>query len=481
MNITLLQKKLRLVVWSTVFLGAITFSCTPTTPPSSAIKPNIIFILSDDQEILTPQRMPKLQQYLVGAGTTFSHSFVTLPLCCPSRSTIFRGQYPHNHGVLENDAPEGGFYKFRESGLERSTIAVWLQNAGYKTALIGKYLNGYPERRNETYVPQGWNEWYSGDGFAKGVGYTMNQNGTLVPFGTADTNFATDVFSRIASSLIGKWTAEKSPFFLHISVPAPHEPAVSAMRHQGLFAGVEYPRKPSFNEADMNDKPLFAQLFPLLSPVQIMDIDALYRRRLQSLQAVDDLIESLVKKLESTGQLNNTYIVYTSDNGFTLGEHRDPIGKGTPYEENIRVPLIVRGPGVPAGRTLTHIMLNQDFAPTFAEIAGAKVPDFVDGRSFVPLLKASAPSEATWRTNFCVDNKRQFLALRTKEQTNEYAYFEWRQGDKELYQLRTDPFQIESIHAKASTTLLSSLSSRLRELSTASGEECRRLENTSLR
>lgn len=436
----------------------------------TANRPNIVLILSDDQETRSVEFMPKLQQLLISKGTTFSNAFVTEPLCCPSRSSILRGQYPHNHQVLENDAPDGGFEKFRALGNENSTIATWLQGAGYQTALIGKYLNGYPERDDRTYVPPGWTQWLATDGSAKGFNYIMNNNGQIINFGNAPEDYATDVFARKATDLIKLWSSEKRPFFLYISVPAPHEPAVPAPRHAELFQNLQAPRPPSFNEADVSDKPSKIRELPLLNEQQIAEVDDLYRRRLRSLQSVDDLIETVINTLKTSKVLNNTYVIYFSDNGYKLGEHRD-VGKGSAYEEDIRVPMFVRGPGVPAGKKLNHFVLNQDLAPTFAEMAGAEKPDFIDGRSLMPLLRTSPPKESRWRTSFLVETPR-YRAVRTSK----YSFVERKNGERELYDLTKDPFQLDSIHNAVDNNLLDMLFTRMQLLANCAGQGCRDAE-----
>jgi arylsulfatase A-like enzyme len=208
----------------------------------------------------------------------------------------------------------------------------------------------------------------------------MNENGVQHQYGHADGDYLTDVIAGKAAAFIERSAAEGRPFFVELATYAPHSPATPAPRHAGLFAGVKAPRTPSFNEPDVSDKPLWVQSMPVLSVTEIASIDDLHRKRLRSLQAVDDMVATIVQKLEELGQLGNTYIFFTSDNGFHLGQHRLPQGKLTPYEEDILVPLLVRGPGVPAGRVLDHITGNVDLAPTFAELAGALIPDWVRHR-----------------------------------------------------------------------------------------------------
>jgi arylsulfatase A-like enzyme len=262
-------------------------------------------------------------------------------------------------------------------GHEGSTLATWLQRAGYRTMLVGKYLNGYPEGGSRTHVPPGWSEFISpiDDEAYKGFDYRMNENGRIVSYGQRSRDYLTDVLARKVEDLLRR--SGGAPFFLYLTPYAPHHPATPAPRHDRLFAGARVPRTPSFNEADVSDKPAPRTA---LAGSEIEDIDALYRSRLRSMRAVDEMIARLVEILESSGRLRDTYIVFTSDNGFHMGQHRLRPQKATPYEEDVRVPLVVRGPGVPSGETLSgYLAGNVDLAP------GVRSP---------PCCAASAPPRA---------------------------------------------------------------------------------------
>ncbi len=309
--------------------------------------------------------MPHVKTLLAERGTTFSNFFVTNSLCCPSRSSILRGQYVHNHEALGNTTLLGGFEEFYALGHEDSTIANWLRAAGYRTSLIGKYLNNYPDTTAQNHVPLGWDHWVSpvyNTGY-QGYLYVLSENGTLVPYGTEPRDYFNDVVSLMANVFIKEAARHRQPFFLYLATYAPHPPATPAPRYSTLFLNVTAPRTPSFNE-----------------------VDALYRRRLRFLQAVDEMVASLIGTLASIGQLDNTHIFFTSDNGFHLGQHRMREGEKNHYEEDIHVPLIVRGPGVPARHAVDHLAVEIDLAPTLAGLGGAAVPHFADGRSLVPLL-----------------------------------------------------------------------------------------------
>jgi len=442
-------------------------------------RPNIVFILTDDEDVKIHGFMPKTKTLLEDQGTVLANFFVTYSLCCPSRASILRGQYPHNTEIQGNTPPLGGFAKFAALGRERSTIATWLQGAGYRTVFAGKYLNGYgTEGNGPTHVPPGWNEWYGGVGgrpYAN-FNYDMNENGTIVAYGQQPEDYLTDVIARKAVEAIRRAARARQPVFLYLAPYTPHAPATAAPRHANLYGDAALPRPPSFNEADLSDKPMPERRRPLLTPAQIQELETLYRRRLRSLQAIDDLVESVVAALREAGQLENSYIIYTSDNGFHMGEHRLRDGKGRAYEEDIRVPFIVRGPGVPAGRRLTALVLNIDIAPTVAEIAGVAPPAFVDGRSFLGLLRGTG---ALWRRTFLVEwrgERVEYNAIRS----GEWVYVVWSTGGRELYDLRADPYQLENRAGAADPALTGALAGRLRELMRCSGSTCRAAEDLPL-
>ncbi len=443
-------------------------------------QPNIVFIMSDDQDVATMQYMPRVQALLAAQGVTFANSFVTEPQCCPSNVTMLTGQYAHNHGVLNNLYPTGGFQTFVENGGDQSTIATWLQDAGYNTARIGKYLVQYPV--DSTYVPPGWNEWYSTyEGFAPYFNYTLNENGQVVQYGSAPEDYVTDVLTEKAIDFINRAESnDDQPFFLTFTPTAPYSgsvpngPPTPAPRHVGMFAGAQAPRTPSFNEADVSDKPPPIRNFPLLTSAQIAAIDHEYQTRLESLQSLDEGIEQIVETLAARGELENTYIVFTSDNGYHLGQHRFLNGKFQVYEEDIRVPLIIRGPGVPAGATIAQMAVNIDLAPTMARWGQATPDRVMDGQSLTPLLGEGAETQ-NWRNDFLVEifrhlppsqNGDVILALRTEHE----VYVEYRSGPRELYDLRTDPYQLESLYATADPIHIAELSHRLAELAVSTGD-----------
>jgi N-acetylglucosamine-6-sulfatase len=482
-------------------LGVAAATGTPATS-----RPNVVVILTDDMRADDLPMMPHVRDLLVKQGMTFANSYVTTPVCCPSRASILRGQYAHNHGVLGNAGPSGGFTTFHALGREDSTVATWLHDAGYKTALVGKYLNGYPESGHPTFVPPGWDEWDAliGDS-GKYFRFDLNQNGRVVPYagridsseqrrGSADSRspdiYSTDVLATKATDFVQQAGRSGEPFFLYVAPSAPHGPADPAPRDATAFATATAPRPPSFNEANVDDKPDWVRTAPLLSADEIAQIDALYRDRLRSLLAVDDLVAHLVETLRATGTLDQTYIVFTSDNGYQLGEHRIESAKRAAYEESIRVPLVVRGPGIQPGAVVDQLALNIDLAPTIAGWADVAIPAFVDGRSLAPLLKGDA---AGWRQAFLVEHLDSrvdraeegdnaptvptYVAVHTAGE----LYVEYQGGEREMYNLEADPYELSNIASMADRDLLTSLQGRLAQLRNCAGARCRTAEDAPFR
>jgi len=481
------MRPLTLVLVALVVLAA--GSPEAASAAGQAVRPNIVFILTDDQDVRSTAHMPQLRAHLAAAGVTFTNFFVTTALCCPSRASVLRGQYVHNHQVYTNRPPRGGFERFQALGHERSTVATWLQAAGYRTVLLGKYLNGYPAPDAATYVPPGWEEWYSPSrGGYRNFGYTLNENGKLVTYGNRPEDYLTDVLARKAADVIRRSGRDGKPFFIYLATYAPHAPATPAPRHAGAFTDVSAPRPPSFDEADVSDKPAWVRSREPLTARQRAAIDALYRTRLRSLLAVDELIAALVDTLRTTGLLDRTYIIFTSDNGYHMGEHRLQPGKNSAFEEDIRVPMLVRGPGVPAGRVVEALTLNIDLAPTFAALAGVPIPAFVDGRSLAGWLGNTPPQ--TWREVFAVEHYAdrpvsELRPARRARQIPEFAglrmhdlvYIEYKTGERELYDLAADTYQLRNLAAAAPQGLIAQLSGRLAALRECRGRSCLAAEN----
>ena len=361
--------------------------------------PNIVFILTDDMRKDDLRYMPKTRTLLKRKGMSFENAFVSNALCAPSRATIMRGQYSHRNGVWSNsstDSPTtriGGWDAYRTKGNEADNVATRLQDAGYRTGLFGKYMNRYA---GTTYKPPGWDRWFaiSTLGDARYFGYKVNDDRIIRQYGTNDSDYMTDVLSRKASTFIGNSAPLNQPFFAYVAPIAPHAPATPAPRDEHTFDGVKGPRLSSFNEWKISDKPPWIRQLPRFTSDRISKIDNRHERRVESLQAVDDMVESMVGALRDAGELRHTYIIFTSDNGFHLGEHRIPEQKWRPYEEDVNVPLLVRGPDVAPGSTTYKMALNTDFMPTFTGLASVQTPAYVDGRSLEPVLRGTVTS---WR------------------------------------------------------------------------------------
>jgi N-acetylglucosamine-6-sulfatase len=441
-------------------------------------RPNIILILADDLDVESASHMPNLQSLLVDQGTEFSNAFVSYSVCCPSRASILRGQYAHNHGVLHNDTPGGGFKKFHNVGDEKSTIATWLEGGDYRTVLLGKYFNGYGSKTDsERYVPPGWGEWYAklDAGY---YDYQLNENGRVVSYGDRKQDYYTDVLAGKARKYVRSASDDSSPFFMYLAPATPHGPFEPAPRHRGANLNVETPKLPSFDEADVSDKPTWVRRLPRLGSADEKKINETYAKRLRMLLSLDEMVAGLIEELRATGQLENTYIFFTSDNGFHLGEHRLSLTKKTPYEEALRVPLLVRGPGVPAGGSVDQMTLNTDFAPTFADLARVPAAEFVDGRSLTPLLDGTSPE--TWRSAFLLESwpspdsrNLTYTGIRTET----YKYIEHASGARELYDLQDDPYELDSIPPSAEPALIANLKARLAALKACSEQSCRDAED----
>ncbi len=455
--------------------------------------------------------MPKTHELLVEQGMQLENFFVNVPQCCPSRSTILLGQYSHNTGILRNGGEEGGFKTFFRKGLGDLTVAVGLQASGYYTGLMGKYLNGYPGAvKKRTYIPPGWDEWYvpvTGTPYSQ-YQYKLNMNGEVVNFHVEPEDYLTDVLSGQAVDFIRRNAPAAQPFFLYVSVYAPHGPATAAPRHVGMFADLSAPRDGSYNEMDVSDKPAYIRELASLTPPYEAGIDSLYIARLQSLQAVDEMVEKVVAALDDAGELDNTYILYTSDNGFHLGQHRQEAGKLSPYDEDVHVPMVVRGPGVPAGTRRGEIASNVDLAATFAEIGGLVPSERCDGRSLLPIFKDQPLAASDWRqahlteywagqlgpgtddaqsvdgtleppdpdaktySEDALPNVPAFKGLRAAD----FAYVEYASGERELYDLRQDPYQLDNLAATASPQFLEQLSDWLVRLSACAGKSCKQAD-----
>lgn len=502
-------------------------------------RPNILVVMTDDMAAGDIRLMPNVRRLLAAKGTTFADAIDSFPLCCPARATFLTGQYAHNHGV------HGNFHPFGWYGMEgrANTLPAWLQRAGYRTAMVGKWLNGYGALDGRGEIPHGFDVWrglldVSAYDY---LNYVMNVDGRLrtwgdpefarglVEFGNVQVNpvvpsqalqtvlakltsvfgpppysywgtqepqdYSPDVTGRITERLVRAHKGSRKPFFLWWSPASPHreDVAVTLMgrpgpdprpphRYAELVERLELPRPPSFNEADLSDKPSnLTSKAPLLTPTQIEKLKLDYQGRIGSLLAVDDWVGRIVATLRRTHQLDETMIMFVSDNGWLHGEHRVPGDKFLPYEESLRVPMILRGPGVPAGRTIRGQVSNVDFAPTLLDAANARPGRTMDGVSLLPSarrpwrrplralqIEAPAPLFAGNIPNNAWD--RPYKGVRT----DRYTYVVWPEtGEQELYDRRFDPYQLTNVATRpAYAAVRARLASRLALLERCRGRAC---------
>lgn len=441
---------------------------TPGAVVSDSSRPNVVVVMTDDQTAGQMRALPRTKQLLGGGGTTFSRFYVTQPQCCPSRASYLTGQYPHNTGVQDND---GGFRAFQDA----ETLPVWLDRAGYRTMLIGKYFNGYG-LRDPYYIPPGWDGWAASIGQLSMYDYGLNENGVLTHYGTDELDYKTDVYARKARAFVSNSIARGKQFYLHVSAPPPHtEGGIShcaanprpAPRHEGVFSSEPLPKPPSYNELDVSDKPQFVQDKPEITPEQELCIRQRWRAGLESLLSVDQMVASLVRRLENAGELDQTLFVFTSDNGFFYGEHRFQAGKNQVYEEATRVPLLIRGPGFPAGVTRHQLAANIDIAPTILDATGTAPGHVVDGRSLLPL--AVDPSEGSNR-KLLIESRERYFSLRT----DRWLYSINLNFENQLYDMQIDPYQLGSLHNDpAYQSTLTGLRAELEALKGCAGPSCR--------
>ncbi len=436
-------------------------------------KPNLVLVMTDDQNVADMIALPLVRQLIGNQGVTFANSFASWPLCCPSRATAFTGQYAHNHRVLGNYPPAGGAGAFDDS----ESLALWLQRAGYATTHIGKYLNGYGlDRHGVGYVPPGWSNWLGlvDPGTYQMWGYTVNHNGALKTYGKVDREdpalYQTDVLRGFALEEIDRLAQGTQPFFLSVATLAPHEELAEAQedpmvypgprpapRHAGAYAGMPLPHPPNFDERNLGRRPAIVAAFAAMFESEPMQRrSGRYRRRLESLRAVDEAVQAIVTRLAQLQLLENTYVVFTSDNGWFNGEHHIPFGKYLMYEPSIRVPLLIRGPGIPAGRMSDELVANIDLAPTFVDAAGAVAGRTMDGRSVLayardpglrsrrPILLDAPKEQVMFRTRFNAvpTTVPPMYGLRTPR----FSYIEYGTGEVELYNMVADPDQLASLH-----------------------------------
>jgi N-acetylglucosamine-6-sulfatase len=481
-------------------------------------RPNVVVVMTDDQTVADMQVMAKTRRLIGGQGVAFDQSYVSYSLCCPSRATYLTGRYAHNHGVLGLTPPLGGYAKFeRLNG--HDTLPVWLEASGYRTAHIGKYLNGYGDRLDsQPAPPPGWSEWHGAVGATtyRMWGYRMFDHGRLRQYGSQFDEdpalYQTDVFGNVASDFVKRHAGPGRPFFLSVAFLAPHHEGLRirlrgghtvrpAPRHRGVLAERPLQPAPGFDERDTSDKPSFLQsIYPPLTLAQKRALLVQQHDRQESLLAVDDQVERLVDTLRLTGELDNTYILFTSDNGYMQGEHRVANGKMVAYDPSTRVPLLIRGPGIPSGQVAHELVANTDLAPTIAEIAGARPTRSCDGRSLLayardpseltnrPLLHETAGLEPGDGQLLKDDAVRLGYARAAQDEagrpvypaspyrairTRRWLYVRWRTGDEELYDRLQDPGQLHSLaRSRAYRPVIVQLRGQLGQLVRCKGRGC---------
>jgi N-acetylglucosamine-6-sulfatase len=456
--------------------------------PHAPKRANVVFILTDDLSwnLINSRFMPHVVA-LEKRGETFSHYFVSDSLCCPSRSSIFTGLFPHDTKVVANVGKNGGFQKFQSERLYRRTFAVAIRSRGYRTAMMGKYLNGYgnPTMNPSTApVPPGWSDWHvASNGYVE-FNYTLNENGAFNRYGGPTggcgvtgkpDNYGVDVLSARARSFIA--ASKGKPFALEVATFAPHSPYIPAPRNACDFPGLTEPRDPSFNAANINPPAWLAHKDrKVLTAEQIARIDHSYRMRAQAVESVDKLLADVEATLAREHLTDSTYIVFSSDNGYHLGQHRLSRGKQTAFDTDIRVPLIVAGPGVPKGRAMPQVVQNVDLYPTFVQLAGGSPGNHIDGHSLLPLLHP-AKTVPSWRTVALVEhhhtspnpndpdfeegahgaNPTTYEAIRISSKhlpgfrgPVEGVYVEYQDArqETEYYDIRKDPFELNNIASK---------------------------------
>ncbi len=442
--------------------AACTTDSSASTRPSdiagtAGSKPNIVLVLTDDLSMNLLPYLPHVQD-MTKSGTTFANYTVTDSLCCPSRSSLFTGMLPHDTGVFTNGGADGGYAVFHGRGDDKSTYATSLQQAGYRTAMMGKYLNGYDPKADG--VPPGWNEWdVAGNGYGE-FNYDLNENGTVKHYGEATQDYLVDVMAGKAAQFITSSAGAHTPFAIELATFAPHAPYTPAPRDANAFPHLTAPRGPAFDTLPSSAPPWLESRTPLTDQEQ-KNIDTGFRKRAQAVQSVDKMIGTVQAALDKAGVRGSTDIVFTSDNGYHMGEYRLTPGKQTAFDTDVHVPLVVTGPGVKAGATVNNPVENIDLRPTFEALAGARTPAQVDGESLVPLLNGTAPQ--AWRTVGLVEHHgpdfdetdpdkpeknsgdpTTYEAIRSVS----YTYVEYTDGTNEYYDRGTDPQELHNTAAQ---------------------------------
>lgn len=463
----------------------------PDTEPKG--RPNIVLVMADDMRVDDLLFAPQVRRLVARTGVTFRNSFSPYPLCCPARASLLTGQYAHNHEVLSHMRP-WGFGAFDDS----RTLATSLREAGYRTGFVGKYLNGYGVHRARTggpsvrYVPPGWDDWRGSlDGGPGTQGSTYNYMRT--PFnvnGRIDNShggeYSTNVVGSFSVAMARRFSRGHDPFFMYVNFLAPHiggprEPDdVRRLRDargraytlltparprwvRGRFdrlvtraAGL--PRDGGPSEADIRDKPLAFAREPEPTAVERRAMRGLTRQRAESIFVMDREIGRLVRQLKRTGEWDDTVFVFTSDNGYYLGEHRRRQGKVRAHEPSLRVPFVITGPGLPGGQLRADPVSTVDVTATLLDLADVAPPRPADGVSVVgsiahgdrgwtrPIVTEGLLGRGSSAREPGFDDRRSYIGVRTAR----YSYIRNRAGKDELYDLWADPRQQRNVIARRS-------------------------------
>ena len=423
---------------------------------------NVVLILSDDERWDGTTVMNNVKNLLVDHGVNFTNAHVTTSMCGPSRASILTGQYAHHTGVLDNFGPHA-YPAFKD---ESADLPVWMHRAGYQTALVGKYINGYTGAAGHHKIPPGWDDWQVMDSIPMEAyyNYSINDNGHLEHYGSKPSDYSTNVLTHKAVQFI---QGARHPFFLYFAPVAPHLPAIPDKHDQKKLENIAPIHSPAFNQRNIGKEPWRFWHKDLLSAAAQLYINHVRIRQEESLLALDRSVKSVVQALKARHELNRTVIIYTSDNGFLWGEHRLG-GKVWPYQESTHVPMIVRTPWTTKPARNNQPVLNIDLAPTISALTGIKPGLPEDGRSFVPFLHAQP---APWRHAFLAEYLGKDMLHKggpppyVAVQTRRNLYVEYKNGWRELYNLKRDPWEMRNIAGDAKTKpLQATLSQTLQRL-----------------
>lgn len=416
---------------------------------------NVIVVMTDDMRLDDLQFMPHTLHLLADRGVTFTQAISPYPLCCPARAELMTGQYSHNNGVQGNAWPRGGYYKLDSS----NTLATWLHDQGYETAFLGKYLNQYG-MRDEHEVPPGWDLW---KGAPKGVyryyDVTLNQNGHLQSYPRI---YQTYLYDHIGRQMVEHESGSDRPYFMWLSYVAPHKTPITpphtryhhgrwyapppAKPDRGTFAGLPPITNPSFNEADMSDKGRFMRQLPRLTPHRVAVAHQTRIKRIEALQSVDRAVSHLVADLKRLHEYDDTYLIFISDNGMQLGEHRWR-GKILGYDESVRVPLIMAGPGIPHGVVRHQAVTTVDVTTTIADMTNTTPTLKQDGESLLPLATGQKPDTGNRVVPLeagPLDNTSKGW-LYQGVRSDRYTLLRWGDGEVELYDRKKDRYEVSSV------------------------------------